>query len=78
MRNVLRDTRRDEDPREALLRYAELAEKDPKFVTPAYKETQPTTILDAELLEKEAVAAEKKQKEEEAAAILTRKIQSKK
>ncbi|PJF19742.1 hypothetical protein PSACC_00395, partial [Paramicrosporidium saccamoebae] len=77
MRNVLRDTRRDEDPREALLRYAERAEKDPKFVTPAYKETQPTTILDAELLEKEALAAEKKQKEEEAAAILTRKIQSK-
>ena len=33
---------RDEDPREALLKYAELAKKDPLF-TNAWKETQPTT-----------------------------------
>lgn len=33
---------RDEDPREALLKYAELAEKDPLF-TNAWKETQPKT-----------------------------------
>lgn len=34
---------RDEDPREALLKYAEKAEKDPIF-TRAYKETQPNAI----------------------------------
>ncbi|KAI9679084.1 MAG: hypothetical protein M1829_001754 [Trizodia sp. TS-e1964] len=34
---------RDEDPREALLKYAELAEKDPIF-TNAWKDTQPKTI----------------------------------
>lgn len=33
---------RDEDPREALLKYAELAKKDPMF-TNAWKETQPVT-----------------------------------
>jgi WD40 repeat protein len=33
---------RDEDPREALLKYAELAKNDPLF-TNAWKETQPTT-----------------------------------
>ncbi|KAI9840262.1 MAG: hypothetical protein M1837_001797 [Sclerophora amabilis] len=34
---------RDEDPREALLKYAEKAEKDPMF-TNAWRETQPKTI----------------------------------
>ena len=33
---------RDEDPREALLKYADLAEKDPLF-TNAWKQTQPKT-----------------------------------
>jgi WD repeat-containing protein 70 len=36
-------TMRDEDPREALLKYAELAEKDRMF-TNAWKETQPKTL----------------------------------
>lgn len=35
---------RDEDPREALLKYAELAEKDPMF-TGIYKENQPNPIF---------------------------------
>ncbi|KAG4304875.1 hypothetical protein PORY_001550 [Pneumocystis oryctolagi] len=35
---------RDEDPREALLKYAELADKDPMF-TGIYKENQPTPIF---------------------------------
>ncbi|KAG4302732.1 hypothetical protein PCANB_001083 [Pneumocystis canis] len=35
---------RDEDPREALLKYADLAEKDPMF-TGIYKENQPTPIF---------------------------------
>lgn len=42
---------RDEDPREALLKYAEKAEKDPMF-TNAWKHTQPKTIY-AELSEEE-------------------------
>jgi hypothetical protein len=42
---------RDEDPREALLKYAEKAEKDPLF-TNAWKHTQPKTIY-AELSEDE-------------------------
>lgn len=34
---------RDEDPREALLKYAELAERDPMY-TGVWKKNQPTTI----------------------------------
>ena len=37
---------REQDPREALLSYAELAAKDPKYVTNAYKSTQPKPIYD--------------------------------
>ena len=49
---------RDEDPREALLKYAEKAEKDPIF-TRAYKETQPNAIY-AELSDDEEKGPEKK------------------
>lgn len=35
----------DDDPREALLKYAKIAEEDPKFVTPAYTKTQPKPIF---------------------------------
>ncbi|KAI9885015.1 MAG: hypothetical protein M1823_003183 [Watsoniomyces obsoletus] len=42
---------RDEDPREALLKYAEKAEKDPMF-TNAWKHTQPKTLY-AELSDDE-------------------------
>ncbi|KAL6239635.1 hypothetical protein BDW75DRAFT_227003 [Aspergillus navahoensis] len=41
--NIPLSSMRDEDPREALLKYAEKAEKDPIF-TKAWKETQPTPI----------------------------------
>ena len=41
--NIPLSSMRDEDPREALLKYAEKAEKDPIF-TKAYKETQPEAI----------------------------------
>lgn len=37
---------RDEDPREAILKYAEVAEKDPKFIAPAYAETQPKPVFE--------------------------------
>lgn len=40
------------DPREAILRYAEVAKKDPKFTT-AYRETQPETLLAEKTAEQE-------------------------
>lgn len=78
MKSIIKDTRRDEDPREALLKFAEIAEKDPKFVSPAYQLTQPQPILDSALLEREAAAEERRAAEEQAAAALSRKISSKK
>lgn len=66
MRQVLKDTTRDVDPREALLAYAEKAAKNPKWVATAYAQTQPETILDEKLLEKEAqVEEERKRRHEE-------------
>ena len=41
--NIPLSSMRDEDPREALLKYAEKAEKDPVF-TNAWKQTQPKTL----------------------------------
>lgn len=35
----------DEDPREAILKYADVAAKDPKFIAPAYAETQPEPVF---------------------------------
>jgi len=49
---------RDEDPREALLKYEDKAQKDPMF-TNAWKHTQPKTIY-ADLSEEEEEAPEKK------------------
>ncbi|OAD80047.1 hypothetical protein PHYBLDRAFT_105693, partial [Phycomyces blakesleeanus NRRL 1555(-)] len=40
-----KDTTRDEDPREALLRYADAAEKDPMWVSNVYKSTQPKPVF---------------------------------
>ncbi|KAJ5775495.1 uncharacterized protein N7511_000506 [Penicillium nucicola] len=56
--NIPLSSMRDEDPREALLKYAEKAEKDPIF-TKAYKETQPDAIY-AELSDDEEKGPEKK------------------
>jgi 26S proteasome regulatory subunit T2 len=56
--NIPLSSRLDEDPREALLKYAEKAEKDPIY-TRAYKETQPTAIF-AELSDEEEKGPEKK------------------
>ena len=49
--NIPLSSMRDEDPREALLKYAEKAEKDPMF-TNAWKHTQPKTLY-AELSDDE-------------------------
>ncbi|KAJ5177053.1 uncharacterized protein N7482_002930 [Penicillium canariense] len=56
--NIPLSSMRDEDPREALLKYAEQAEKDPIF-TRAYQETQPKAIY-AELSDDEEPEPEKK------------------
>ncbi|PWA69145.1 transducin/WD40 repeat-like superfamily protein [Artemisia annua] len=42
---MIKETWMDEDPREAILKYADVAKKDPKYIAPAYAETQPKTIL---------------------------------
>ncbi|GAA5799309.1 hypothetical protein HPULCUR_004720 [Helicostylum pulchrum] len=48
IKTFAKDTTRDEDPREALLKYAELAESDPLWVSNVYKKTQPTPVFDEE------------------------------
>lgn len=42
---MIKETWMDEDPREAISKYADVAEKDPKFIAPAYAQTQPTTVF---------------------------------
>ncbi|KAG0211686.1 hypothetical protein BGX28_007580 [Mortierella sp. GBA30] len=44
--DVVKDTMREEDPRAALLKYAEVTEQDPQWITPAYKKSQPKTVYD--------------------------------
>jgi hypothetical protein len=44
--DVVKDRLREEDPREALLRYAEVTEKDPQWISPAYKQNQPKAMYD--------------------------------
>ncbi|KAL8700858.1 MAG: hypothetical protein Q9201_005228 [Fulgogasparrea decipioides] len=56
--NIPLSSMRDEDPREALLKYAEKAEKEPMF-TNAWKKTQPKTIY-AEISDEEGEEREKK------------------
>ncbi|KAJ1966507.1 hypothetical protein GGI12_000005 [Dipsacomyces acuminosporus] len=46
MKTLMKDTLRDEDPREALLKYAKVAESDPMFISPAYKGTQDKPVFD--------------------------------
>jgi len=59
-RNIPLSSMRDEDPREALLRFAEKAEKDPMF-TNAWKNTQPKTLY-AELSDEDEEPDKKKPK----------------
>lgn len=37
----------NEDPREAILKYADVAAKEPKYIAPAYAETQPAPVFQA-------------------------------
>ncbi|KAF8168327.1 hypothetical protein B0H34DRAFT_670517 [Crassisporium funariophilum] len=52
VQNLVRDTTRDVDPREALLKYAELADRDPQW-TGAWKVNQPKPVFQAETTEEE-------------------------
>jgi hypothetical protein len=52
VQNLVRDTTRDEDPREALLKYADRAEKDPQW-TGAWRQNQPKPVFREPSLEKE-------------------------
>jgi WD repeat-containing protein 70 len=51
---IAKKPRREEDPREALLRYEEKAKSNPEFFGKAYAKTQPKPILDYEGAEEEA------------------------
>lgn len=42
---MLKETWMEEDPREAILKYADAAAKDPKFIAPAYAQTQPEPVF---------------------------------
>lgn len=45
MKHIIQDRSRDEDPREALLKYAKAAQENPMFIAPAYSKTQPKPIF---------------------------------
>jgi hypothetical protein len=45
MKNMIKDTMRDEDPREALLKFAREAEENPSIIGHVYKVTQPKTVF---------------------------------
>jgi WD40 repeat protein len=51
---VKNNFREKEDPRVELLKYAKVAEQNPKWVTPAYVHTQPKPIFQQQLEEEEA------------------------
>lgn len=42
---LIKETWMEEDPREAILKYADVAAKDPKYIAPAYADTQPETFF---------------------------------
>lgn len=42
---LIKETWMEEDPREAILKYADVAAKDPQFIAPAYAETQPAPVF---------------------------------
>lgn len=42
---LIKETWMEEDPREAILKHADAAAKDPKFIAPAYADTQPEPLF---------------------------------
>ncbi|KAI9496622.1 WD40-repeat-containing domain protein [Zychaea mexicana] len=57
-----KDTTRDEDPREALLKYAKQAEEEPMWISNMYKKTQPKPIFKEDQEEDEGEGSNKKDK----------------
>ncbi|KAL1922023.1 uncharacterized protein VTP21DRAFT_10665 [Calcarisporiella thermophila] len=53
MRALIKDTTREEDPREALLKYAKIAEEEPTWISKAYAHTQPKPVYAATTGEEE-------------------------
>ncbi|KAM3955498.1 gastrulation defective protein 1 homolog [Aphomia sociella] len=53
----------EQDPREAILKYAKEAEENPFWVAPAYKKTQPQTIFQTNEEDEEGPSDAKKQKQ---------------
>jgi WD repeat-containing protein 70 len=49
MKTLIKDTSREEDPREALIRHAQAAESNPFWVAPAYQQTQPRPVFSEEV-----------------------------
>lgn len=48
MKSIAKDTRDDTNPREAILRHADAAKSDPRWISHAYQDTQPETIFQEE------------------------------
>ncbi|TPX60548.1 hypothetical protein PhCBS80983_g01703 [Powellomyces hirtus] len=66
MKGLIKDTMRDEDPREAILRHAKDAAENPYWVAPAYKKNQPKAVYAEQVYEddgEEARAATKKRRQ---------------
>ncbi|XP_022131253.1 WD repeat-containing protein 70 [Momordica charantia] len=42
---LIKETWMEEDPREAILKFADVAAKDPKYIAPAYSHTQPEPVF---------------------------------
>ncbi|XP_078039825.1 gastrulation defective protein 1 homolog [Augochlora pura] len=52
----------DQDPREAILKYAKVAEENPYWIAPAYKKTQPKTIFQPDEAGQDGPSSAKKPK----------------
>ncbi|KAJ2662553.1 hypothetical protein IWW48_001795 [Coemansia sp. RSA 1200] len=50
MKSIIKDTMRDEDPREALLRFADVARDEPRFISPAYARSSTDSAGDDDTL----------------------------
>lgn len=62
MQDKVKDSKRSEDPREALLKYNDMTTKDPMFLGRAYEATQPQTMMAQETYEEEEESFRKRQK----------------
>lgn len=56
MKDIVPDRSREQDSREAVLAFAESAEKNPVYIGRAYKATLPRTMFDEILLERESLS----------------------